>query len=470
MKPSNKLLYKYFEEYVEQNENDIFLFDEENRYTTKQAFEIARSLAFQLESNGIKCGDLVSVKGNRTLRTVLIFYAVEFMGAVAIMYDPREIMEGKNRISDSVLYVGEREVPLSFDVREYEVPELARDSKATGAIIFTSGSTGEKKAVCLSQYNFINNSLDTLNIGGYREDDINILIVPVHHVFGLALIVTAVVAKHSVFVPRSVERDYIIDCMIKYEVTRLNGVPSLYLALASSPHAGEMKHLRCGLIGGAPYSEEQFSWIEDRLGITLVPVYGMSECIGISCGDYRAPVKKRCDNVGKVYSMNEVKIRKDGEICVRSPAVMLGYYKDEVATESAIGDGWLHTGDLGYLDEEGYLRISGRKKDIIIRNGNNISAAKIENALLGISYVDSAAVVAGRDEAFGEVPCALIVLKRGETRTQTEILHDLQGALTKIEMPAKIKLAEELPLTSTGKTDKEKVKTLFAETDEKRKS
>ena len=200
--------------------------------------------------------------------------------------------------------------------------------------------------------------------------------------------------------------------------------------------------------------------IEEKLKIRLVPVYGMSECIGIACGDYRDRAEKRCDNVGKVYSMNEVKISEEGEICVKSPAKALGYLQGERITEL---EEWLHTGDLGYIDEEGYVHISGRKKDIIIRNGNNISSAKIESELLKLKYIETAAVVCGRDEKAGEVPCALVVLKAGEARTEAEIIKDLQGSLTKIELPAKIGFAEELPLTSTGKTDKERIKKLFAE-------
>ena len=459
MKPSERILYEYLEEYAKTRGNEQFLADEERRYTVSETFAIVRSLAEQLEDAGVKNGDFVSVKADRTVKTILIFYALEIMGAVAVMHDPREQMTQDIQISEGSLKALGRERALSFEAREVKNLKLTKDGKAAGTVIFTSGSTGESKAVVLSQYNFINNSLDTLEIGGYREDDKNILIVPLHHVFGLALVVTAVVAKHSIFVPRTVETEYIVDCMIKYKATRLNGVPSLYLSLSGSRRAEEIKSLRSGLIGGAPCSAEQFMRIEEKLKISLVPVYGMSECIGIACGDYRDSAKKRCDNVGKIYSMNEVKISEEGEICVKSPAKSLGYLQGERILEL---EEWLHTGDLGYIDEEGYLHISGRKKDIIIRNGNNISSAKIEAALLKLKYIENAAVVSGRDEKAGEVPCTLVVLKAGETRTEAEIINDLQGSLTKIELPARIKFAEELPLTTTGKTDKERIRKVFA--------
>ncbi|MFQ9424681.1 MAG: class I adenylate-forming enzyme family protein [Christensenellaceae bacterium] len=460
MKPSNRLLYEYFEEYASERGNDTFLFDEKICYTVARAFNIAKSLARQLQNAGIKRGDFVAIKAERTPRTILLFYALQFIGGVAVLRDPHENTDDKIRIIDDRLSLGKTETVLAFDERDVSGLRLAAKSRSTSAVIFTSGSTGEKKAVCLSQYNFINNSLDTLHIGGYREDDVNILIVPVHHVFGLALIVTAVVAKHGIFVPKSVETDYVIDCMIKYNVTRLNGVPSLYLALAANTRAEEVKGLRCGLIGGAPCSAEQFRKIEQKLGVTLVPVYGMSECIGISCGDYRDSIENRCDSVGRIYSMNTLKIESDGEILIKSPAMAAGYLDGGSVADP---EGWLHTGDLGYLDGAGFLHVSGRKKDIIIRNGNNISAAKIEAALLGLSYIEGAAAVAASDERAGEIPCAMVALKAGEKRTEEEILRDLTRFLTKIEMPVRISPTEKLPLTSTGKTDKEKIKKFFSE-------
>ena len=186
----------------------------------------------------------------------------------------------------------------------------------------------------------------------------------------------------------------------------------------------------------------------------------MSECIGISCGDYRDSIENRCGSVGRIYSMNTLKIESDGEILIKSPAMAAGYLD---GGSVANPEGWLHTGDLGYLDGSGFLHVSGRKKDIIIRNGNNISAAKIEAALLGLSYIEGAAAVAASDERAGEIPCAMVALKAGEKRTEEEILRDLTRFLTKIEMPVRISPTEKLPLTSTGKTDKEKIKKFFSE-------
>lgn len=440
MMPSEKTFFEYFENYAQERANDAFISDESKSYTVAQAFGIIKSLARQLQDSGVQSGVCVGVKSARTVNTVLIFYALQFIGGIAVMCDPHEESTENIFISDDTLYKDGKQTVLEFTECYDGVIRLTDDGRATSAVIYTSGSTGGKKAVKLSQYNFINNSLDTKDIGGYRADDVNILIVPVHHVFGLALIMTAVVTKHSIFVPARVDTEYILDCMEKYGVTRLNGVPSMYLALAEKRGTRKLK-LNCGLIGGGPCTKEQFINIETKLGITLVPVYGMSECIGISCGSYKDSLADRCGSVGKVYSMNTVKIEEDGEILVKSPAMSQGY---------ACG-GWLCTGDLGYIDKKGFLHLSGRKKDIIIRNGNNLSALDIERKVLSLSQVKDVCVVGIPDERQGEVPCAMIV---GDNA-------DLTQVLTKIEMPAQIIYTEQIPLTSTGKPDKQAIKRIF---------
>lgn len=443
-----KTLYEYFSALADSRPCDRFLFSEEQSYTVLQAFETTCALAEQFRRCGIDAGTHVAMRAVRSVDTILAFFALQFIGAVAVLTDPRDAVSFERfAFKGHVLTVEGRDICLDYTARVSAVP-VPEDSTLPTIVIFTSGSTGEPKAVRLSQYNFINNSLDTAYIGGYAPDDINIDIVPIHHVFGLALIFTAVVTGHAIFVPGSIEADYIAGCIIKYGATRLNGVPSLYLAIAESPLACRIKSLRCGLIGGAPCSREQFIKVEKRLGLTLIPVYGMSECIGISCGDVHDPVELRCGSVGRVYSMNSVKFADDGEILVRSPAMAAG-----VADE----DGFLHTGDLGYIDKNGYMHVSGRKKDIIIRNGNNLSAVAIEQKLLRLPQVRDVCVVGVRDEREGEVPAAAIVLHAGQNLSRESIC----SALIKIEIPKYVGIVAEIPLTSSCKPDKQKVLAKF---------
>lgn len=208
-------------------------------------------------------------------------------------------------------------------------------------------------------------------------------------------------------------------------------------------------------MAGAPFTAEQLRYIEGELGLQLMPGYGMSECVGVSTMNYGASVEERSTGVGKLYPMTEIKFTDGGEICVRGATLMLGYYNDENATKQAIDEqGFLHTGDLGYIDEKGYLHINGRIKDIIIRNGNNLSAVEIERKIVSLEKVKDACVVGIPDKDDGEVPCALIVA--------SECVDDeLLKVLTKIEKPKHVIYARLVPLTSSGKPDKQAVKNLF---------
>ena len=454
MIPSEKLIYDYFRAFAAERPHDRFIFDEARSYTVLQSFRIIKNMSAQLRCAGVRAGEEVRLSASRDVRTILNFFALQFIGAMAVLVDPHDELEAARYIiKEGVLYADERKIPLEFNDCDSDFASSG-DSRTPTITIFTSGSTGKPKAVRLSQYNFINNSRDTRDIGGYYPDDINIDIVPIHHVFGLALIFTAVVTRHAIFVPRSVQPDYIVESVIKYGATRLNGVPSLYLAMAESARAGEITTLRCGLIGGAPCTAEQFERIERGIGITLIPVYGLSECIAISCGSYRDCAEVRRTTVGRVYSMNEVRIAADGEILAKSPAMAEG---------AAAEDGWLHTGDLGYLDTEGYLHVSGRKKDIIIRNGNNLSAVAIEQAILALPEVKDACVVGISDDKEGEVPAALIVLSPDICADEEQINNKRSAVLPKPMRPKRVIFAPAMPFTSSGKPDKPAIRALFGQ-------
>jgi len=460
MQPSHQTLLQYFEKFASERGDDLFLFDEKRRYTVGQALCAVKSLAAQLQKAGVERGDFVAVKADRTVENVLLFYALQIMGGVAVLCDPHEGCERyRLRAEGDTLFVDGVPHPLDGSA-EGTAAEFCSDSQEASVVIFTSGSTGERKAVCLSQYNFINNSLDSQPIGGYCADDVNILIVPIHHVFGIALIVTAVVTQHAIFVPSRVDFDYVLDCMERYGVTRLNGVPSMYLALAEKKGTRTLSSLRCGLIAGAPCSKEQFLNIEAALGMTLVPVYGMSEFVGISCGNAADHAEDRCNNVGKVYSMNEVQIGADGEILAKGPALTEGYWKDGKITPAVDENGWLHTGDLGALDDRGYLFVNGRKKDIIIRNGNNLSVVAIEQKLLRLPQIRDVCVVGVSDEKEGEVPCAAVVWAERTDDWKSLFL----SVLSKPELPKRCIFSERIPLTATGKHDRQTVLREFRET------
>lgn len=326
----------------------------------------------------------------------------------------------------------------------------------------------------LSQYNLINHIRNFSVSGCYFEDDVSVELLPIHHVFGLAVILMGLVKQYSILFPKTFSIPYVSECIEKHRITRLDGVPSFALALAEHHKATGFcaESLRVGVLGGAPSTKAQFDFIERELGIKLLPVYGQSECIGITGANETQSHIVRSSTVGTFLPMNqgfildesgkEVEQGFEGEVCVTGPAVMLGYYCDPTATAEAIDEmGRLHTGDLGYLDQDGNLHISGRKKDIIIRNGNNISAKKIEEALHTLEGISQAAVVGIPHEKWGEIPCALVITEPGFLTSPEEIRNRLASMLTKLELPEMILFHDQMPLTSSGKPDKQRIKSLF---------
>ena len=277
--------------------------------------------------------------------------------------------------------------------------------------------------------------------------------------FGLVLLCGTAVLRYALYMPEKTDVASLLSAIETEHITRMNGVPSLYLAMCEQKGDYDLSSLRAGFIGGSPVTEAQFVSVEHTLGMTLVPVYGMSECIGIACQDGHAPQDVRMHGVGRFYPMNDGVILNEngepvpngdeGEICVKGPMRMPGYFGQPMDANE-----YLHTGDLGRLDGNGVLHLTGRKKDIIIRNGNNLSPCRIEQALLSLENVKAAAVVGLLDEKQGEVPAAMIV----GTGTEKTVLQALTALLQKNELPAVIRFIDALPLTASGKPDKRRIR------------
>lgn len=474
---SPNTLYSYLAEYAKAAPGRRLLGDSRGWLSVQTVKDRVDGAAGCLVNQGIRQGSWVALRMNQTAEAAIWLLALQALGAVAVLTDPRsEAAEYLTRCTGNIrpeweIYVenswmlhhlptGRRE-PLAMDVPCPELPKLT--GREPAMVIFTSGSTGKSKGVILCQQNLISNLLDSAPLGGYSEDDVALGALPLHHVFGLALLTGSIVLRHSLYFTPGADLNTVLSTIQAQGITRMNGVPALYLNMARRKGDYDLHTLRVGYIGGGPCTAEQFAEIEAGLGMTLVPVYGMSECIGISCSSYRDSQAVRSGGVGKFYPMNRGKILREdgteaapgeiGEVCVGGPMRMLGYC-DSAETREAIDEyGFLHTGDLGYVDETGVLHLTGRKKDIIIRNGVNLSPRKIEEALLSIPGVAQAVVVGIPHPVQGEVPCAMAVSRYSELTLTAE----LSKRLPKNEIPVGISIVEEIPLTASGKPDKVKI-------------
>lgn len=460
MNPVNRTLHAFLTEYASRNPDRELLGNQAGWLRASEVVRRTEKLAAQLRRQGITRGDYVAVRAYRCVDTAVQILALQILGAVAVLTDPRYCAQdyfSACGISVPVCAAMDKDTVTVFKQsgdREGDV-----NPREPGFVIFTSGSTGKPKAVMLSQYNLVNNLVDSQPLGYYCDDDIALGALPLDHVFGLVLLAGLCVLGYAIYFPETTAVSSLLSCIEKERITRMNGVPSLYLAMAEQAGNYDLSSLRAGFIGGGPYTPEQFCHIEASLGMTLIPVYGMSECIGIACGDRKDAQSIRAGGVGRIYSMNTCRIvlpdgrvaaaGEIGEIRVTGPARMVGYYPDRMPEDEL-----LPTGDLGYLDEAGFLHITGRKKDIIIRNGVNLSPQPIEEALLSIPGVKAVCVVGMPHKLQGETPWALVV----GSRTAKELFALLPRLLPKNQIPQEICVAEQIPMTSSGKPDKTAVR------------
>ncbi|HIW02596.1 MAG TPA: acyl--CoA ligase [Candidatus Protoclostridium stercorigallinarum] len=486
-------LYGYLRKAALEDKDRAYLVTDKKTFTYGEAFAVVNGLAADLAARRIKKGDIVAVRAVRCPETVFISLAMSALGAVAVLTDPH--FGVREYIAQSGVDIAPRYY-ISDETGEWRVEAgsgsegAALSFRADGGaaepttdispddpfmVIFTSGSTGKSKAVVLSHKNCISNPADAMPLFEEDKNDVAISLLPLNHVFGFAVIACATFCGHPVVFPEDLSVDGILKTIQKYGVSVIYSVPTLFLdMLADGRHKSyDISSLRLGLMAGGPFTADQMRYIEGELGLRLMPGYGMSECVGVSTMRYRDGVEERAAGVGRLYPMTEafildengaeVGIGAEGEICVRGMTLFLGYYNDEEATRAVVdSEGRLHTGDLGYMDGNGILHVSGRKKDIIIRGGENISAGKIENALLSLPDVYQAAVVGVKDDRFGEVPCAAVIPVRGCSPDESSLKKALAGALSGHEIPERIIVTDVFPKTSSGKTDKLKIKEMFA--------
>lgn len=469
MEPIDRTIHSFLRELAEANPEKKLLGYGSHWMTSTQVLTAVEAVAYRLVQLGLRSGDYVALRSFRTTDTILMILGLQAIGAVAVLTDPRYDPEDFMRscdvsiplaaIIDRDIFTDKRTrkqvflTPSSLEHRGFSEKHV--DPRSTAFVIFTSGSTGKSKAVMLSQYNLVNNLIDSQPLGYYTHDDIALGALPLDHVFGLVLLFGMAVLQYALYLPERTDIHAILSAIETQQITRMNGVPSLYLAMAERKGSYILSSLRAGFIGGGPCTAEQFEHIEEALDMILIPVYGMSECIGICCASYQDSQSVRANGVGPFYSMNtgrilledgiEAPIGAEGEICVCGPARMVGYYPNPM-DETQL----LRTGDLGYMDDHGVVHITGRKKDIIIRNGRNISARRIEEALLSIQGVKAAAVVGLKHAAQGEAPWAMVVSDHSESI----LLNRLSDRLAKNEIPLGIYLTDAIPTTSSGKPDK----------------
>ena len=470
-KNENKTFYQYLDSWRKDNPKQVYLRDDACDYTAEETFYIVNGLMKELTFMGLEKGQKVLLRATREVQTVFLFYALCSLGIVVVLSDCHEMAKQfiHEQSLDDIPYISNEngiwllndKHIISFDEGERDIMSPNDSFDDESVILFTSGTTSRRKGVVLSQAAFIVADLETVPLADYRHEDVSGVILPLYHVFGLCLFIACLITRHEAYFPNDIALPNLIHSLKKHHVSRLNGVPSLYLALTQELKKQNvvLEDLRIGLIGGSPSSEAMFARLEKELSMKLLIIYGMTESPGICCCSLTDTDHQRSQSVGKPYPSVQLQIMtcEDmdldngiGEIVFYKKHGMILSYLDEknVLDEN----GFFHTGDLGRLDEEGYLHICGRCKDVIIRNGNNIVGKVIEDAFYSISGVLEACIVPQKDELAGEVP--YLFLRLEADNQCDEIMRKARSKLKKIEYPAGVTLIPQFPKTATGKIDK----------------
>jgi len=338
-------------------------------------------------------------------------------------------------------------------------------------IQFTSGTTGQPKGATLSHRNILNNGWFVGRAQQLEVGDRICVPVPLYHCFGMVMGNLAGVTCGATIVYPSAgfDAEATLRAIEQESCTALYGVPTMFIAELGHHDFDhfDLTSLRTGIMAGSPCPIEVMKQVVQRMHMTGITIaYGMTETSPVSFQTaVDDPLEKRVSTIGRVQPHVEVKVMDGegrvtsrgvpGELCTRGYSVMLGYWDEPERTAEAIdSEGWMHTGDLGTLDEEGYGNIVGRIKDMVIRGGENIYPREIEEFLYAHPKVADAQVVGVPDRQMGEELCAWIRLTSGETCTDEEIRAFCQGRIAHYKIPRYIRFVDEFPLTVSGKVQK----------------
>lgn len=347
-------------------------------------------------------------------------------------------------------------------------------------IQFTSGTTGNPKGATLTHRNILNNGLLVAQAMRFTHKDKLCIPVPLYHCFGMVLgnLVCVASGACAVFPGESFDPETTLRTVEEEKCTALHGVPTMFIAELELPtfKSFDLSSLRTGVMAGSTCPEELMRKVHSEFHMTEVVIgYGQTECSPINhITDIDSPFEKQVKTVGRAMPHTEVKIidtqgntvaiGEPGEICARGYCVMKGYWGDETKTKATIDhEGWLHSGDLGEMDDEGYVTIVGRIKDMIIRGGENIYPREIEEVLYQHADVSDAAVFGIPDDKYGEQVCLWIKAKENRHIDEEQIRHYLKSKLAYFKVPKYISVVKEYPMTVTGKLQKFKMRQYMIE-------
>ena len=386
-----------------------------------------------------------------------------------VVFAGKETPEGMLNFEDLKILGGD------FPVEIYEENKKTLNTHDVVNMQYTSGTTGFPKGVMLTHYNILNNGKTIGDGMKFTKNDKLCITVPFFHCFGLVLAMMACITHGTTMVP--VERYSPVPVMNAISVekcTAVHGVPTMFIAMLEHAQFNnfDFSSLRTGIMAGSPCPIEVMKKVIDKMNMReIVIVFGQTEASpGCTMTTTSDSIDKRVNTVGRAFpgveckiidpeSGEELPINTPGEFCARGYNIMKGYYKMPEATAQAIDkDGWLHTGDLCTVDEDGYYKVVGRIKDMIIRGGENIYPKEIEECLYTCDKVSDVQVIGVPSEAYGEEVMACVILKEGEEMTEEEVKEFVGARMAKHKVPRYVRFVDSFPTNAAGKIQKFKIR------------
>jgi long-chain acyl-CoA synthetase len=475
-------------------------------HTNHEEYARACRLSSVLAEHGARRGDRVVLMMPNSPDVKAAFIAAWKLGAVIIpvtpMWNAREARyvladsraelalvspELASRMSEAaagiagfreVLVIGETNVEGAIDIAR-EVDSAAPfdglvdcEPGDVALLLYTSGTTGAPKGVMLSHEAllFVADSVYERNrgLGQIRT----MLVLPLSHIYGVLLMCLGYRLGSVSRILRQFDARQVLEAIQDFKVERLSVVPTMLSYLINHPEresydVSSLVHVNSG---GAPLSESVRVEFERLFNCRVVQGYGLSETGALLSG-YEADEAYVPGSVGRPapgveacvmdFDNRQLPAGAVGEICTRGKHVMNGYFNKEEATRETIIDGWLHTGDIGYIDDQGYVFITDRKKDLIIKGGENISPREIEECIYSHKAIAEASVFGLPDEFYGEMVAAAVVLRPGHSVTEEELKEHISGYVTRFKVPSKIVFLDALPKNHSGKILKRTLRELF---------
>jgi acyl-CoA synthetase (AMP-forming)/AMP-acid ligase II len=439
-------------------------------------------LAAGFSARGIAHGSAVAVTMERSLDALLVILAAVRAGLCPCVMEPglaaAELAARLETIDARWAVYDAAHAPLAAGMNgvtavpfatlacgDTPAPEESIDPATRALLLFTSGSTGRPKVVQLTQSALLNNAAGVIEHSGLSSRDRLLHTMPVYHTNGLnnQLFAPLLVGATVIFAGRF-RASEMPGLLARHRPSIITGVPTMYSRMLEQQfNRASLAALRMARCGSAPITNELHAQVEAMLGCELVVSYGLSEATCTST--MNPPGARRIGSVGTTLRGQRVQLReadgrmtdeagREGEICISGPTLMSGYLGAADESRLAVSAGWLRTGDMGRFDADGYLYITGRIKDVIIRGGENLSPVQIECAVTADERVAACCVVGQPHWDLGEVPVAFVVVKSDARICEDEVRDAVRARLSRVYVPQKVVFVESLPETRIGKVDR----------------